>query len=199
MLTVYHRVNDKIVISSLSGDATLPQDIAWVDGYDITLREAQMLEEQLGISVPTHDEIWKNRVLSRFYEEGGNHYMTAAIITKVNSPQPQTSSVTFIISKHFLVTIRQIAPTSFHNFADWLMLHPQKFKTSSQVLEGLLNEMITRVAHNSEIVVKELDRLSYIIFSQENERNNKSHISPVGMEEVIRTMGGNGRPEYQNM
>jgi magnesium transporter len=151
----------------------VPDGALWIDICNPSLDEEKSIEAQLGIEIPTREETWKNRVLNRLYQENGIAYMTAAIITKVDSPYPQTSSVTFVLGPHYLLTIRYISPTSFQNFAQRLMRYPQKFLTGSYVLEGLLEEIITRVAYNSEIVVAELDTLSHEIFGSESLGANK--------------------------
>lgn len=166
----------------------IPAGVLWVDIVNPTNEEELSVERQLGIQIPTREEIWKNQALNRFYQENNVSYMTAALITKVDSPYPQTSSVTFILASTFLVTIRYIAPTSFNIFTHRITKNPQKFSTGSDVLEGLLEEIITRVAYNSEIVVGELDKLSHDIFdlnAMENCRKNPSQM----MKEILARLG----------
>ncbi|MBY0408170.1 MAG: magnesium transporter CorA family protein, partial [Rickettsiales bacterium] len=124
------------------------------------------VEKQLGIQIPSREEVWKNQALNRMYQDDEVSYMTAALITKGEAVHPQTSAVTFILAPHYLLTMRYIAPTSFQMFAHRLQRMPQKFTTGVQVLEGLLEEVIMRVAHNSEVVVDGLDQLSHNIFGE---------------------------------
>jgi magnesium transporter len=116
--------------------------------------------------------------------------MTAAIITKADSPYPQTSSITFILHSSYLVTIRYISPTSFINFSSRLIRNPKKFTTSNLLLEGLLEDIITRVAHNSEVVAEELDKLSHDIFGVDafDTTGGKKSTSLV-MKQVLRQLG----------
>ena len=187
MINAYYRSGKKISLSPIPLNAKLPQDTLWLDVHNITPEEEKYLEQQLGIEIPTREEIWKNRVLNRFYDDNGVYYMSAAIITKVDSPHPQTSTVTFILAEKYLVTIRYITPTSFNNFSQRIIAAPHKYASAGLVMEGLLGEMITRVAHNSETVVQELDRLSHDIFTMSEVKTTKS-VSHA-MQEVLKSLG----------
>lgn len=176
-----------MIPSVIAAQEVLPKDALWIDILSPTLEEEKSVESQLNIEIPTREEVWKNQVLNRLYQEGGVSYMTAAIITKVESPWPQTSSVTFILTKACLVTIRYISPTSFSNFANRLMRNPQKFTAGSQILEGLLEEIITRVAYNSEIVVDELDKLSHDIFGMGADNTHRRNPSQM-MQEMLKRL-----------
>jgi magnesium transporter len=187
MITVFHRKESAILSSVITSADQIPDDTLWVDVCNPSLEEEKSLESQLKVEMPTREEIWKNQVLNRLYQENNIAYMTAAIITKVESPYPQTSSVTFILAPGFLLTIRYISPTSFQNFSQRLMRHPQKFATSSHVLEGLLEEIITRVAYNNEILISELDALSHEIFGVESFEVNAKNPSTV-MKGILRRL-----------
>ncbi|MFO0389102.1 MAG: magnesium transporter CorA family protein [Alphaproteobacteria bacterium] len=188
MITVYYKQNGSISVRDVGKSDVLPPDSVWIDIYNPTLEEEKNIEGQLGIEIPTKEEVWKNQVLNRFYQENGVSYMTAALITKVDSPYPQTSSVTFILSEKYLVTIRYINPTSFQNFSTRLLRYSAKFPDGAHVLEGLLEEIITRVAYNSEIVVDVLDQLSHDIFNPDTFQNNKQNPSQL-MQAVLRRLG----------
>ncbi len=186
MITVFHKIKGSMIPSVMTSRDKIPEDALWIDILSPGLEEEKSVEAQLGIEIPTREEVWKNQVLNRLYQEGGVAYMTAAIITKVESPWPQTSSVTFILTEKFLITIRYISPTSFQNLSNRLMRNPQKFTSGAHVMEGLLEEIITRVAHNSELVVDELDKLSHDIFGMgtESHRKNPSRM----MQEMLKRL-----------
>jgi magnesium transporter len=167
VITIFRRRAGAIEAQAITAQESIPNDVLWIDLYNPDAEEERAIEQQLGIEILTREEVWKNQVLNRFYTEDGISYMTSAIITKVDTPYPQTSAVTFIRSENFLVTLRYIMPTSFNNFSHRLVHGRRPFITGSEVLEGLLEEIITRVAYNSEMVVTELDKLSHDIFGAE--------------------------------
>ncbi len=187
MITVYRKLtNDSFVSENVL--LQRPEGVAWIDLLNPTTEEELYIESLFGVEILTREEIWKNQVLNRFYTEDGVSYMTAAIINKTDTPYPQTSSVSFILGPRFLITLRYIMPTSFQNFSQRLMRRPQEFSSSSEILEGLLEEVITRVAYNSEIVVSALDELSHDIFGFDVMESRGKNASQK-MKEVLRRLG----------
>lgn len=169
MFTVYRRQEGGGIWPRQIGTGEeIPGDLLWIDLQSPTPDEIVRIEEHLNIQIPTGKEVWKNHVLNRFYIEDDVAYMTAALITKADSPWPGTAPVTFILGRDFLLTVHSIAPTSFRNFAQRLQKPTEKFPTSAHMLEGLLEEIITRVAYNAEIVVDALDTISHSIFGEES-------------------------------
>lgn len=189
MITVFRKLPDgKIVAETITASDTVPDDVIWLDLYNPSAMEEQSIEAQTGVEILTREEVWKNQVLNRFYTENNISYMTAAIITKLETPYPQTSAVTFILAENYLLTLRYIMPTSFNNFSQRMLRNYKHFNKGCEVLEGLLEEIITRVAYNSEIVVNELDKLSHDIFGAdvlETEKKNQT----AAMKGVLKRLG----------
>lgn len=190
MITVYYRQNESITSKKLEIDEKIPAGAVWVDIQSLAAQdEKNAIEQQLKIQIPSSSEVWKNHVLNRLYMEDGVAYMTAALITKIESPYPETSAVTFILTNDCLVTIRNICPTSFSNFAHRLTRPTEKFKNAGYVLEGLMEEVITRVAHNSEVVVDTLDKLSHSIFGAGEKKGGKGQNISQMMKDVLKSLG----------
>ena len=187
MITVYQKTESGSFAVADSLPAR-PVGIAWIDLCNPTTEEELHIESLLSVEILTREEIWKNQVLNRFYVEDGVAYMTAAVINKTDTPYPQTSSITFILGPRFLITLRYITPTSFQKFTQRMLRRPQEFCSSSDILEGLLEEIITRVAYNSEIVVGELDKLSHNIFGIDSFENSKKNPSQM-MKEILQRLG----------
>ncbi len=191
MITVYRLEEDAMMTSDVPASGILPVNSMWIDILNPTPDEEKNVETQLGIEIPTREEVWKNEVLNRFYEENGAHYMTAAIITKVDSPYPKTSAITFILTRTRLLTIRYISPTSFSNFTRRLLKYPKRHNSSVKVLESLLEDVITRVAHNLEVVVNDLDDLSHKTFGTMAPEQNSSTKSAKNMSAILHSLGKN--------
>jgi magnesium transporter len=188
MLTIYTRQGQTLNSASLEPNAAFPDHPLWIDVYAPTPEEEARLQDELKIDIPTGEEIWKNDVLNRLHSEDDVSYMYASIITKLDTPYPKTSPITFILSPKYLVTIRNINPTSFKNFSSRILRSPQNFLNGPDVLEGLMEDVITRVAHNSEVVVQELDALSHKIFGSESSSDFQKNPSSV-MKDTLRSLG----------
>lgn len=164
MITAHYRDGGSIKNKRVDPDDPLPPHVLWLDLLAPTPQEYERVERDLAVVLPHHNEVWKNQVLNRLYVQDDVAYLTAALITKIDSPHPATSPVTFILSSACLLTMHEIAPTSFKNFSARLQGGQEYFATPLYALEGLLEEIITRVAYNSELVVESLDCLSHDIF-----------------------------------
>ena len=174
MITVFYKQNSSIHSKKLDGDKIVPPNSLWVDVESASADELDIVQKSCGIKLPSKNDVWKNNILNRLYVENGVAYMTAAIITKQDTPYPRISPVTFILTPDSLITIRDISPTSFNVFAQRLQSFPDSFQTSAQTLEALLEEMITRVAYNMEVVDDTLDNLSHRVFDGELAENGKN-------------------------
>lgn len=174
----------------ISPDEEIPANAVWIDVLSPETAELELLEHELKIEMPTKNEMWKNHVLNRLYMEDDVAYMTAAVINKVDTPYPNTGSITFILTPRSLITIHDVSPTSFRNFSQRLSKRAAaiQLSTPAHILEGLLEEMITRVAYNSEIVVDTLDELSHHIFDSELIKNNARNTSQL-MKVVLKRLG----------
>ncbi len=167
MITVFHSVGGRIAEMQLAPDQNVPDEPVWIDLVDPTPEEERNLPQNLNIALPKQDEIWRNHALNRMYTRDGISYMTAAMLADVGTGRPRTSPVTFILTPDFLITIRRIDPTSFLHFSEQLLLKPKRYPTSADVLEGLLEEVITRVATKHHEVIRGLDTLSHSIFDEQ--------------------------------
>ncbi len=198
MITVYARTGQAIDPTSLLPDSDFPENPVWIDVQAPSERELARIAEFLDIELPDKNTVWKNHVLNRLYIDGDFAFMTAALINKVDTPYPATAPVTFILGPQFLLTIHDNAPTSFKNFSVRLFKSAAYFPTPLYVLEGLLEEIITRVAYNSEIIVDTLDELSHDIFKSttidERREHSAAHVVQISqsssmLQAVLKRLG----------
>jgi magnesium transporter len=106
MLSVYVPRPNGLTCAEREPGAPLPSDAAWIDLREITPDEEQLVESTLGIDVPTPEEMLEIEASNRFYEENGALYMTATLVTKLDTDQPERTQVTFILTDSKLVTNR---------------------------------------------------------------------------------------------
>lgn len=191
MITVYFFDGTAIGAVCLAAGDPLPAPVLWVDLLQPTPEEEDHIERELGIRIPTREQIWKNETLNRFYEENGVHYMTSAVITKVDSPYPSTSAITFVMTRDYLLTLRHITPTSFQVFTGRIAKRPHKFTSGARVLEGLLEEIISRVAYNAENVVGALDHLSHHVFGAKASGARRGQVTTSKMQDILMELGKN--------
>ena len=72
----------------LRSGAAIPAESIWLDLVEPTPNEEKQVESFLSIDVPTRDEMREIEASNRLYEEDGALYMTATVVTKLDSDLP---------------------------------------------------------------------------------------------------------------
>ncbi|CDZ77988.1 Magnesium transport protein CorA [Legionella massiliensis] len=157
---------------------SLLKEAVWIDLLRPTRSEELKLEKQLGLNIPTREEMREIELSSRLYKHKDALFMTAAMIAQSESPDPKQDAVTFVLTKQQLITIRYIEPQAFklcisqlHNFD---FIH----NDAATILIELLEATIDRLADILEFVAHRLEDYSKLIF---------------------RSDSSGGKPNYQNM
>jgi magnesium transporter len=143
----------------------IPEQCVWVDLLEPTLTEERAVERLLAIDVPSREEMREIETSSRLYEENGTLYMTATVVTKIDTDRPETAAVTFILSRNRLITNRYVDPLPFRRFVAYAERHPAAATTAPGILAGLLESIIERTADVLERVGLGLDDLSAGVFA----------------------------------
>jgi magnesium transporter len=185
MIIVYSRTDGLFETMPWTAGDPFPIGAIWVDAENPTEDEIYELQMTLGIPLPTKEERERNITLSRMFKADGVSFMNAAVITKALGPYPELSVVRFILTENTLLSVRDIQPTSFENFALRFQNSSKDFDSGPEILQGLLEEMVLRVAYNSDLVTNDLDRLSHRIFDPYGLNENED----ISLQDVLRQLG----------
>jgi magnesium transporter len=167
--------------------AALPADAVWIDLREPTPVEEQFVESTLGIDVPTREEMREIEASNRFYEENGGLYMTATLVTKLDTDLPERTQVTFILTGSKLVTNRYTDPLPFRRFIAYAARHPAVATSGAMVLAGLLEAIVNRIADVLEKVGGDVDASSSKIFFRSYETS-----APLDFRHVLEGIGQSG-------
>ncbi len=170
MLTAYRREAGGLRPVPLEAGAPPPADVLWIDLLRPTREEEAIVEQALGIDVPTRAEMHEIESSSRLYEQGGALFMTAVLVTRADTPHPEGGAVTFILAGRHLVTVRYVESNSFTVFPARAGQRPGLCSSAETVLLGLLETVVDRMADVLERVRAEIDRLSQTIFAHADGR-----------------------------
>src|SRR5512139_244816 len=113
MLSVYVPRGTTLERIAVEPGSSLPENAVWIDMVTPTVQEDKLVEQLLGIAVPTREEMQEIEVTSRLYVENGARYMTATLMCQSESDAPKTTAVTFILAGHRLITVRYDEPRPF--------------------------------------------------------------------------------------
>ena len=157
----------------VDGDAG-GRPIVWYDLLTPTPDEEALLERQLGVDIPTREEMEEIEVSSRLYYEDGAVFMTATLPARTDADRPEMAPVTFVITGNALITVRYHDPQAFRTFS----LRAEKTSMGcdgpESVLTALLDVIIDRLADVLERVGRDIDRISHEIFQRPNGAKPKS-------------------------
>ncbi|HEU4531174.1 MAG TPA: hypothetical protein VFR59_08305, partial [Steroidobacteraceae bacterium] len=96
MLNVY--VSRPQGLQRLPGKVTaIPDDALWLDLINPEPDEEDLIENVLGVDVPTREEMKEIEASNRLYEDEGALYMTITIVTKLDTDLPVNSQITFML------------------------------------------------------------------------------------------------------
>ncbi len=143
----------------------LPQESLWLDLLEPSPGEEKRVEEFLAIDVPTREEMREIETSNRLYEEDGALYMTATVITKLDTELPENAQITFILTGNRLVTNRYVDPLPVRRFVAYAERHPEICTNGATILSGLLESIVNRIADALERVGADLDGISGEVFA----------------------------------
>lgn len=164
----------------VSGSA-VPSEAIWLDCVEITPEEERNLEALLHLDMPTRAEMQEIEASSRLYREGGAVYMTATMLVKTETEQPESTPVTFILSRSCLVTLRYAEPWSFRTYA--ARAAKSDANTAELVFISLLETTVERLADMLELVSLELERIQQQIFRR------KGVSADLDLERILHKIG----------
>src|SRR4029450_2915727 len=120
MLWVYVPRGTSLERVQVTSDGIAPENAVCVDLVNPNQEEDKIVERQVGMAIPTREEMQEIEVTSRLYVENGARYMTATPMCQSDTAAPKTTPVTFILSGHRLITVRYDEPRPFLIFGNKL-------------------------------------------------------------------------------
>jgi magnesium transporter len=188
MLSVYVPRGNALDRVPVAADADVPEAAVWFDLVTPTLQEDKIVERQVGIAVPTREEMQEIEVTSRLYVEQGARYMTATLMCQSDTDAPKTTPVTFILSGHRLITVRYDEPRPFMIVGHKLARICPAGASGESVLMELLDAVIDRAADILERIGTEVDQVSREIFESEETTAERSK----SYRTILKTIGRKG-------
>jgi Mg2+ and Co2+ transporter CorA len=112
MLKVYRDNEGAFPSSQLEG---LPSQIIWIDPTDA---EKKIVEERVGIQIPSVAALSEIETSSRLVVDRGVMYLSTPVIAQADSADAFLSPVGFVVTKDVLLTVRFSELTAFNVVAE---------------------------------------------------------------------------------
>ncbi|MGE0702278.1 MAG: magnesium transporter CorA family protein [Hyphomicrobiaceae bacterium] len=161
MLTAYAASENTLKPLAAPSDCTAA---VWLDLLNPTKEEDAHVEQALGIAIPTREEMKEIEVSSRLYQEHGVHYLTATIVFRVDTPDPHSAEITFILTDRQLITVRYAEPRAIQLFLNQARNGDLDCATPLEVFIGLIEAVLEREADLIERLQLQTDRVAQTIF-----------------------------------
>lgn len=185
MLTSYRLESGTLKGSVLAEGAPIPDDSLWLDLFDPTGPEREVLDALLGVELPTRADMEEIEVSSRLFTRDGATFMTALVLANSEGDQPVADVVTFVLARGKLVSIRYIDPQPFRTFSARCERGTVPVASAEGVLMGLLDVIIDRGADILEHIGADVEMLSRRIFNA----NAADKSSAKDFQAVLRLLG----------
>ncbi len=183
MLYAYRDVNGHLERMA-TGDPL--HEAVWIDLYRPLDEQSRMVAD-LGVVVPSLEEMEEIEVSNRLYHEGGVDYMTVVLPGLSETKAPISGPITFILSRGRLVTVRHHVPRPFETYPDRAGKSGPGCDTAERIFLGLMEEIIGRLADILENIGKGLDEVSRLVFQPAS-----GAIDPGALQAALQRTGREG-------
>jgi magnesium transporter len=181
MIMLYRADGSARPLAAAEPTDACPDDTVWIDLHAPTRDEEQLVERVLGIAVPTRDELKDIEPSSRLYSENGAIYMTASIVWRADSGQPELVDVGFVLSGGRLVTIRYEEPKSIGLFIAAFPRCVDGRWSGIKVLTRMLETISDRSAEILEMAERKVDGVSRRVFAAGTRGSRRGLAFPQGI------------------
>lgn len=160
----------------------LPSDVIWLDLIAPTRDEELILENRLGVPLPTREEMAELEASSRLYRENGATYVTADLIHNGDAEIPAIDPVTFVLTSGPLVTIRYFNPRPFAMLDERFEREPNLCAGPAEIFLQLMEAAIDRTSDVLAVNAGRVEAIATHVFSG-------SHASSASYEKLIGKLG----------
>ncbi|MGF7158401.1 magnesium transporter [Rhodoligotrophos appendicifer] len=170
-------------------DGRIPEAALWLDLFEPTPEEEQLVEASLQLDVPTLDEMREIEESARLYQDDQTLFMVASIVTGISERRPVISEVTFVLTREHLVTVRYADPLPFRTFDSKCKREPLAHTSSDAIFASLLEHLTNRIADVLEKVEATLTHLSREIFEEDADQLPSKNSARADLQKVIKQLG----------
>ena len=144
-----------------------PDNLVFLDLLHPAKGEELEAEKWLEYQLPTREEMQEIEESSRLYSEKGALYMTAWVPVGLDSPEPDNTSISFVIAPDCLTTVRYADPMSFRILADQARRQCSTPLTSDAVFLLLLELIVARIADALQGVESDMKKIGRDVFKRD--------------------------------
>ena len=175
------------VLDRNAGADGAPQEAIWLDLLDPTEEERAQAAAICGFRVPTREQLSEIESSSRVSREGDVLYLSMPL-TRRRQANCRSNPVGFVVAPQRLLTVRFLDYPSFDNYAKSVETAPATL-SAPDLLLGLLEAIVDRMADVLEFIGSELDQISARIFHADAVGRGRRRSADTMLREILRDVG----------
>ena len=165
-----------------------PDNLVFLDLLNPGRGEELEAEKWLEYQLPTREEMQEIEESSRLYAEKGALYMTAWIPVGLDTTEPESTPISFVIAPDCLTTVRYADPLAFRVLTDQVRRQCTMPLSSDAVFLLLMELFVARIADALQIVEGDLKKICHEIFSRTAQQTVGAAVER-DLAEVVRLLG----------
>ncbi|WP_037279063.1 magnesium transporter CorA family protein [Rubellimicrobium mesophilum] len=184
MMAAYRR--DGSALARLEPEEPLRAAV-WVDLYRPDEALSARVKAELGVEVPTLEDMEEIEVSNRLYREEGLEVMTAILPGALPNGAQDSGPVTFLLGPERLVTVRHHAPRPFETYPQRADRSSTGCGSTDRLFLGLIEEIVARLADHVEASDRALDALAARIYA-----GTEQSLTQAELEQALKATGRQG-------
>lgn len=170
----------------LSEAGTSLEGALWIDLIEPDAAELERVGRAAGISLPSREDMEEIELSSRLYRENGTDFLTLVLPALGEGEHHHTAPVAFVLGEHVLVTIRYHDPRPFRTFPARSARSSYGVATPQDILFGLLDATIDRLADILELTDGRIEAVSRQLF------DNAAQVDSAALRVAVAALGKAG-------
>jgi len=164
-----------------------PDNLVFLDLLNPGRGEELEAEKWLEYQLPTREEMQEIEESSRLYMEKGALYMTAWLPVGLDTPDPESTAISFVIAPDCLTTVRYADPMAFRVLIDQARRQCSPPLTSDAVFLLLLELTVARIADALQGIEGDMKKICRDVFTL---TTNKDHSAvEKDLSDVVKLLG----------
>jgi magnesium transporter len=169
----------------------LPDEIIWIDLLNPTAEEKILVEKRALVHIPTIDALSEIESSSRLAVDHSTITLSTPVVAQGDGADAFLSSVGFILTKSFVVSVRFVELDTFNSVAERIR-RDEELRSSAGVFIALLEAFVDRGADVLERLGSDLDRVSRSIFRGDVSKRRHTVRSNKSLRRILSTVGATG-------
>ena len=150
----------------------VPDNLVFLDLLNPSRGEELEAEKWLEYELPTREEMQEIEESSRLYTEKGTLYMTAWLPVGLDTPDPDSTAISFVLAPDCLTTVRYADPLAFRVLIDQAKRQCTAPLSSDAVFLLLMELIVARIADALQGVEGDMKKICRDIFRLDPHRAN---------------------------